>query len=155
MAATHPAAVISFFISAADTLDHHQVFGLHNRFIALGDLFSQLKMGEHLVVLTIEIFSGLILLGANCQDRGTVFDLFNSAFSFNFCGKIPQITGNILDGRCMRYVDQRVFIDLADDLSQMCLNIKAFYGGIQSTRHAAQFFILFHQMNLMPLFGDG
>ena len=46
MAATHPAAVISFFISAADTLDHHQVLGLRNRFIAPGDLFFQLKMGE-------------------------------------------------------------------------------------------------------------
>jgi hypothetical protein len=50
MAAAYPAAVISVFISAADALDHHDAFGLHYRFVRLGNPLSQRKVGHHPVI---------------------------------------------------------------------------------------------------------
>ena len=75
MAATYPGAVISVFLSAADTLDHHQIPGVEQLFISFGDLLSQFQMGQYPIIFSIKVFSGFIFIGTDSDDGGSMFYL--------------------------------------------------------------------------------
>ena len=154
MAAAYPAAIISVFVSAANTLDHRQALGTSYRFFSTGDFLSQLEVGKYPVVFPIQVFGGLIDVSTNRNNGCTVFYLFYPAFGIHHGGEIPHITGNVFDGGFMGYMYQGILIGRLYQIIQIGLNIHPFQGGGYSPRHSTQLFCLFHQVNLIALVGD-
>jgi hypothetical protein len=68
MIATYPAAVISFFISAAYTLYHHQALGVNQPFFSSGDLLLQLQESKYPIIFPIKVFGGFIFFSTSSDD---------------------------------------------------------------------------------------
>jgi len=155
MPATDPATIISLLISASHTLDHHQVFGIEYGFIALGNFFSHLQVGEHIFILSVQVLGGFVFLSSNRQNRCPVLDLFVAAICLYGGSKISDVTADLLYSRLMRYMNQRILIDFPYQIVQISLYIQAFQGSMESFHHAPEVFVFFHNMNLVALFCDG
>jgi hypothetical protein len=97
MAATYPGTVISIFVSAADTLDHHQASGVDQLFFSFGDPLLQLKVGHDPVIFPIKVFGGFIFIRTDSDDRCSVFYLCEAPFQTSPLVEIPHITARLCD----------------------------------------------------------
>ena len=155
MTATDPAAIISVIISAANTLDHHQTFGVDDIFLPLGDALLKLQVSHDPVIFPVKVFGRFMDIGTYCNYRCAMFYLPDPSLSNHSGDEIPHITRNIRDGGFMGYMYQGIFINRADHILQIGLNIHTFEGRVKSSRRSPQIFILFHQVNLMTLVSYG
>ncbi len=105
MTAAYPAAVIPVFVSAADALDHHDAPGVDYRFIFSGNLLSQIKVGQHPVILPIKVFGGFIFLGTNGDDGGAMLNLRHPSFGGHPGQEIADISGRLCDDRIRKDMD--------------------------------------------------
>ena len=153
LAAADPAAVVSLRRSAAHALDHHHALDARHRWFFRGEPPFQLEQRQYPIVLPVEVFGRLVLLGAGRDDRRAVAYLPHPALGPHLGREIPHVTGHLLDGGIRGDVYRGMPVDLAGDIAQIRLDIQSFEGVVDPARHAAQVGILFHQIDLESLLG--
>ena len=155
MTAADPGTVVPVFVPAAHTLDHHQALAIDDRFVAPGNLFFQLQLGHHPLVLPVKVFRGLVFLGADGDDGGPVFDLRGTSFRSHPGDEIADITRRLRDGGPGVDMNQLIPVDLLDQVFQVGLDIHPFQRGVNPSGVSAQLLLLLQEVDLMTLFGDG
>ena len=70
--AADPGTIRVFLVTGSDTLDHDHILRCTN--LPLLHSFGQFKLGHHPLILSVEVFFGMIFVGARCQDDHPVFD---------------------------------------------------------------------------------
>ncbi len=87
---------------------------------------SSSELGQHPWIFPVEILGGFVLRGTRGENGGAMVDGLDPALGFHCGDEIPHIAGDVGDGRVMRDVDQRVLIDLSNEIFQVRLNVQPF-----------------------------
>ncbi len=154
MATADPTAVISLFISTADTLDHHQTPGIDHLLFFSRDPLPQLDLGQHALLFSVKIFGGLVFLSAGRDDRNAVTYLPDHPPCLQRCGEVAHIAGYSCDGRIRCDMNQGMLIDIFEEILHISLNIKPFKGERNLSGNSSQFRFLFQQEDLESLVGE-
>ena len=154
LAAADPGAVVPALLPATDALDHHQARGVRETLVSPGQLFLQLELGPHPVVLAVEVLGGPVLVGARGEDGGAVADRLDLTLRLHRGDEVAHVSRRVRYGRRVGHVDQGMLVDLTDQILHVGLDVQPLQGGLDPPRHAAQLLLPFHQVHLESLVGQ-
>ncbi len=137
-AAADAGAVVAVFLPAAHALDHHQALRVDEPIVLAADPLLQLQVGHHPVIVAIEVFGRLVLVGTDRDDRRAMLDLSQPALRLHPGDEISHIAGHVRDGGVGDHMDQRMPVDLVPEIAEVGLHVEALQGVAQPARDSPQ-----------------
>ena len=149
--AADPRAVRILIVSRSHALNHHNGRKVGNPF--LGKAIAQFHLGHHSIRFRVLIFGGNIFGRTGGNDDDPVFECARLGFipHHHLGGKVALVPAKADNPGTGQYLNVFLGPGFSTQLFQIAADIVSFDGVVQSSRHAAQFGILFHQKNFKSL----